>query len=175
MFRFARLSAAALLLLISANVALSDTCRSELEGRPATILVANKAGGGYDTYARAIAPVLADLSGLRVRVVNNAAGGGAVARQLMLAAGDDSLTMLIENAVDMNVQLVDDSSQQSLLELVDVLGIVHTEPGAWVLGADIDIYDTGITNLVAAQGTVDDGLIPIVLAGMGLGLSLIHI
>jgi len=171
MFWFARLSASALLFLIGANAALSDTCRSELEGRPATIVVANKAGGGYDTYARAIAPVLADLSGLRVQVVNQPAGGGTVARELMLAAGDDSLTMLIENAIDLSAELAEDSNQRNLLELVDVLGIAHRAPDSWILRAGLDIYDTGMTNLVAAQGSYNDSLITIVLTAMALGIE----
>ncbi len=86
-----------------------------------------------------------------------------VARELMLAAGDDSLTMLIENAVDLNVQLAEDSNQGNLLELVDVLGIAHMAPDAWVLGPGLDIYDTGLTNLVAAQGSFNDSLIAVVL------------
>ena len=117
-----------ILMLIGANAAMSDTCRSELEGRAATLLVAHKPGGGYDNYARAIAPVLSDLTGLRVRVVNNSAGGGVVARELMLAASDDSLTMLIESAGSLSDELAQVSNQQNLLELMDVLGIVHRSP-----------------------------------------------
>jgi len=166
-----RSSAAMILMLIGANAAMSDTCRSELEGRAATLLVAHKPGGGYDNYARAIAPVLSDLTGLRVRVVNNSAGGGVVARELMLAASDDSLTMLIESAGSLSDELAQVSNQQNLLELMDVLGIVHRSPSAWVLGEGLDIYDTSLTNLVAARGTLDDSHISVTLAGMALGIE----
>ncbi len=71
-----------------------------------------------------------------------------VARELMLAASDDSLTMLIESAITLSDELADDSNQQNLLELMDVLGIVHRSPHAWVLGEGLDIYDTSLTNLV---------------------------
>jgi len=88
-----------------------------------------------------------------------------------LAACEDSMTLLMENAVDLSVQLAEDGSDQTILEMVDVLGIAHTAPDSWVLGDGVDIYDTGITNLVAAQGSLNDSLIAVVLVGMALGID----
>ena len=79
--------------------------------------------------------------------------------------------MLFENAIDLNVQLASDGSQRNLLELVDVLGIAHRAPDSWILRAGLDIYDTGMTNLVAAQGSYNDSLITIVLTAMALGIE----
>ncbi|MEN8685278.1 MAG: hypothetical protein ABF305_16275, partial [Marivita sp.] len=58
---------------------LSASCVARLSEAPITVVVPNEAGGGYDTYARAFAAGLEELSGETVRVSNMPAAGGRLA------------------------------------------------------------------------------------------------
>ena len=88
-----------------------DTCREVFEGRRATIAVPNGPGGGYDTYAREIAPFLADVTGLNVRVANIEAGGGRVAYELTLSASEADLVLLLTNINDLAVVKSEDGKK----------------------------------------------------------------
>jgi tripartite-type tricarboxylate transporter receptor subunit TctC len=154
-----------------ASAEVSDICRSLLDGRAATFIVANGPGGGYDTYARAIAPIFGEESGLRVRVVNNEAGGGSVARRLTMNARANDLVILIENAVDLVVETIDAETDTAIIELLDTLGIIHVAPDAWILPEGLDISDTAVSNLVAAQGSLEDAVLAVILVGMALGIE----
>jgi len=77
---------AALLLLPAPPAALAS---EPFDGRTITYVVGTKPGGGYDRYARLIAPYLeSQLPGATVVVVNEPAGNGLTAlRRLMRASG----------------------------------------------------------------------------------------
>jgi len=63
------------------------------KGKTVTIVVPHGAGGGYDTYARMIAPYLQKNLGCTV-VVNNVTGaGGLIGRNQVYTAGPDGLTV----------------------------------------------------------------------------------
>jgi tripartite-type tricarboxylate transporter receptor subunit TctC len=69
------------------------------DGRIVTYIVGSEAGGGYDRYARLIAPYLQKhLSGSRVVVVNRPAGGGIVALNELFSATPDGLTLMTLNS-----------------------------------------------------------------------------
>src|SRR5690242_20261373 len=56
-------------------------------GKTLRIIVGSSAGGGYDTYARALAPFLAEhLPGKPTIVVQNMPGGGGITSVLYLDA-----------------------------------------------------------------------------------------
>ncbi|WP_420860233.1 hypothetical protein [Marivivens marinus] len=168
---FKSVALAATVVATGASAEISETCKATLADRSSTIIVPNAPGGGYDTYARAIAPAMADASGLRVRVVNNEAGGGLVARRLMLQAGSDDIVILMENAVDLTVDTVASDSEDTILSVVDTLAIAHVAPDAWILPVGRDITDLSMTHLVAAQGSLEDSVIAVVLVGLALGIE----
>lgn len=149
---------------------MSETCRSKLDGKSATILVANAPGGGYDTYARAISPVLAQQTNMNVRVINNDAGGGLVARRLALSAGSD-IVILIEDMIDFFMSATSDENETINTPAIDTLGIVNISPSAWVLTDSLNVADPSLDVLIAAQGTREDSIISVVLAGMALGIQ----
>ena len=72
---------------------------TELEGETITFVVPYDAGGGYDTYARLIAPVLEENVGASVIVENQPGAGGMLAINNLLAAPGDGTTIAIMNAV----------------------------------------------------------------------------
>src|SRR5690349_9611147 len=70
-------------------------------GKTFRIIVGSSAGGGYDTYARAIAPFLAEhLPGKPTVIVQNMPGGGGMTSVLYLDANapKDGTVMTLFNA-----------------------------------------------------------------------------
>jgi tripartite-type tricarboxylate transporter receptor subunit TctC len=155
----------------SATADISQNCRQALDGRDATILVPNGAGGGYDTYARAVAPVLADQTGLKIRVINKEAGGGLVANSLTVNADPNDLIILIGNLGDLAVAPIAADRDAGMLSVLDVLGILHVEPRVWILADGLDVSDPNLTTLIFAQGSIEDGIVETILVGMALGLK----
>ena len=150
---------------------ISQACRTELSSRAVTIIVPNRPGGGYDVYARAVAPALADHTGLRVRVVNNDSGGGSVARQLVLESGAEDLLLLTENVVDLSMDPLDIAAGTYMISAFDLLAVAHIAPDAWVLPQGVDLADTSLTQLVASQGGFTDSVVSVVLVGKALGIE----
>jgi len=158
------------------NAAISDTCSTELTGKRFTIVVPNAAGGGYDVYARALAPVIEAHSPLSVRVVNMPSGGGTVAPYYVAESGNDDMMALLQNSTDLVTTELEGSGENGaprefLINNFDVVGIIQTEPGAW-LGTDaVDLLDPARTNVVGSQGTLFDAIFPLSLTAMALGMT----
>lgn len=72
---------------------------TELEGERITLVVPYSPGGGYDSYARLIAPFLAEQIGAQVIVENQQGAGGLLAINNLLTAEPDGTTIAIMNAV----------------------------------------------------------------------------
>jgi hypothetical protein len=135
------------------------------------MLVANAPGGGYDTYARQIAPILEDQTGLRMRVVNNEAGGGSVARAIAANAGPEDLIVLVDDLTDLAVQSFDDDPNAYLAEKMDALAIIHIDPNVWILDDELSIDNPTLEPLIAAQGASSGSVGAVTLAAMSLGLE----
>lgn len=72
---------------------------SYFKGKTITYVVGSKPGGGYDRYARLIAPYLEKyLPGSQVVVVNRPAGSGIVALNELFGAAPDGLTIMSMNS-----------------------------------------------------------------------------
>lgn len=152
----------------SAFAEVSSTCRAEFGGRAATLVVPNAAGGGYDTYARSIAPVLSELTGLRVQVANVEAGGGRVAYERTLAADASDFVMLISDVTDVAIS---ERSGGSALDGLDTLGIVHVAPTVWVMSDRIAFGQKEWSHLITAQGTLEDAMFAVKIGGLALGVE----
>lgn len=72
---------------------------SSLEGQTVTLVVPFSPGGGYDSYARMIAPFLGDQLGAQVIVENSDGAGGLLAINQLLTAEPDGTRLAIMNAV----------------------------------------------------------------------------
>lgn len=75
-------------------------------GGPVQILVAYGAGGGTDTFARLLAPLLSKSLGQPVTVQNLPGGGGQVAATTLLRDGGDGLAILATNQPDLSISTV---------------------------------------------------------------------
>ena len=82
-----------------ATAAAADFDCSMMEGETITFVVPFSPGGGYDSYARMIAPFLAEQTGASVIVENQPGAGGLLAINSLLTAEPDGTTIAIMNAV----------------------------------------------------------------------------
>src|ERR1700692_3001493 len=74
-----------------------DAERAYFSGKTVRMVVGYGPGGGYDAYARMIAPHLSKVLGANVVVENQPGAGGLVALNRIYTAAPDGLTMMIVN------------------------------------------------------------------------------
>src|SRR5580704_19220287 len=72
-----------------------DAERAYFSGKTVRLVVGYGPGGGYDAYARMIAPHLSKVLGASVVVENQPGAGGLVALNRLPTAAPDGLTMMI--------------------------------------------------------------------------------
>ena len=106
--RSASVACAALLAVLAVAAPKSATAQSGFyAGKTFRIVVGSSAGGGYDTYARAIAPFFAEhLPGKPTVIVQNMPGGGGVTSVLYLDANapkDGTVITLFNSGVTTDV------------------------------------------------------------------------
>ena len=156
---------------------ISNACLSDISAERMTIVVPNAPGGGYDTYARALAPAIERRGDVSVRVVNMPAGGGRAARSLALNATSDELIILIENTADLVVTEMGDigrgeqAGKAFMIDGYDTLGIVDTAASAWLAPTGFDVADPDHGTVVASDGAIEEALLGVIIAGMALGLE----
>ena len=82
----------------AAGTALAETAKEFYSGKTVRIVVGYGPGGGYDAYARMLAPHLAKQIGATVIVENTPGGGGLNALSALLREPGDGLRIQILNA-----------------------------------------------------------------------------
>src|SRR2546426_8626340 len=86
------------IVLIAALVASgAAAAQGSYPARPITTVVGFEPGGGTDTTARIVAPVLGELRGQRVVVENRAGAGGNIAVDYAAKATPDGYTLVLAN------------------------------------------------------------------------------
>ncbi len=78
--------------------AAAETAAEFYKGKVVKLVVGYGAGGGYDAYARMLAPHLEQRLGATVVVENRPGGGGTVALNQVAAAKPDGLTLMLISA-----------------------------------------------------------------------------
>src|ERR1700689_5406915 len=86
--------AAARALAAPAVVAAASGAAEFYRGKTLRILVGSPPGGGYDIYARLVAPALAEKIGAEVLVENKSGNGGLAALATLLVRPPDGLTIM---------------------------------------------------------------------------------
>lgn len=86
-----------LLLVAAAPSKAADDAAAFFKGKTVHLVVGYGAGGGYDTYARMIAPYLEKRLGVTVVVDNRPGAGGVVALNQVFLAEPDGLTIMLVN------------------------------------------------------------------------------
>jgi tripartite-type tricarboxylate transporter receptor subunit TctC len=135
------------------------------KGKTVRIVVGYGPGGGYDTYARMIAPHLGKVLGATVIVENQPGAGGVTALNRIYMAQPDGLQLMIVNGTAAALgQLVDQSGVRYDLSKIEHLGIVSSSPWMWLVNSAHPIAKTPteamkLNKLIRWGGTsLTDGL-----------------
>jgi len=132
---------AALVLMVAASAARAqDAERAYFNGKTVRLVVGYGPGGGYDAYARMIAPHLSKALGASVVVENQPGAGGLVALNRIYAAAPDGLTMMIVNGTGAALsQLTEQAGVRFDLGAFGYLGTVSASPWIWLVGPNSTI------------------------------------
>lgn len=102
------------------------------KGKTLTILVGSPPGGGYDLYARMIAPYLAKQLGAQVIIENRAGGSGLLALNVLSSARPDGLTLMSASAEGAIMsKLTNRPGARWDLQTLNWLARVSEEPKLW--------------------------------------------
>ena len=129
-------SLAAILLLCQSSIA-SDKVNYPQKGRVLSIIVPYNAGGGADTDARIIAPLLEKKMGIPVQVVNKPGAGTQVGMTELTSAKPDGYTILLGHFPG-TVTTYLDPTRQTAYSRKNFTGIAFTasEPFTFIVGKD---------------------------------------
>ena len=98
-------------------------------GKTVTLTVGYSAGGGYDTYARMLAPHFEKLTGATVVVENKPGGGGMTALNQLVRGNPDGLSMQVLNGESAIMwQLLKQTGVAYDMTKVSMLGRIQEEP-----------------------------------------------
>ena len=113
------------------------------KGKTVKIMVGYGPGGGYDAYARMIAPHLDKALGASVIVENQPGAGGANALNRVFAGQPDGLTLMIVNGTAAALgQLLEQDGVRYDLAKLEHLGIVSSSPWMWLVSPTNPIVRT---------------------------------
>ncbi len=110
------------------------------KGKTVRIVVGYGPGGGYDIYARMIAPYLAKALGATVVVENQPGAGGITALNRIMTAPPDGLQMMLVNGLGAAfAQLTEQQGVRFDLAKLSHLGTVSASPWVWLVGPNATI------------------------------------
>ncbi len=134
------------------------------KGKIGKIVVGYGPGGGYDAYARMIAPHLEKTTGAKWIVENQPGAGGATALNRIYSAAPDGQQMMIVNGTGAGLgQILKQSGIRYDLSKLGYLGIVSSSPWIWMVSPNskfqtvADVLKPGVSVNWGAAG-VTDGL-----------------
>lgn len=123
------------------------------EGEDLELVVPYEPGGGYDVYARAIAPSLEECLGARVIVLNEPGASGLVATNKTAAAPASANRIQIVNTVGLvSARIADAEGANFDLSELSWIGRVSAPPNVLVVAADSPVKD--FQDIVDAEKTV---------------------
>lgn len=114
-----------------------DPCEA-LSGKRLTLTVTYGPGGGYDTYARLLAPELGEAINAEIIVENKEGAGGLLALNSLIASGrTDGTEFLIMNGVGTVASVLAEAEGADFsLDDLSYIGRVATDDAVLVTGAD---------------------------------------
>jgi tripartite-type tricarboxylate transporter receptor subunit TctC len=118
---------------LSSNAQTAD--ETFFKGKTVRLVVGYGPGGGYDIYARLIAPAIARALSATIVIENQPGAGGLTALDRVYRAEPDGLTMMIVNGTPSALaQLVGQQGVRYDLSKMGHLGIVSAAPRVWTVG-----------------------------------------
>jgi tripartite-type tricarboxylate transporter receptor subunit TctC len=168
MFRLCINRATCMLVLLAASLAATPSSADDaaekafFSGKTIRIVVGYGPGGGYDAYARMIAPYLAKVLDATVVVENQPGAGGLVALNRVYNAPPDGLLMMIVNGTGAALsQLGEQAGARYDLGKISYLATVSASPWMWLVGPNSpvktpqDVIKSGSKVNWAAGGPAD--------------------
>jgi len=117
-----------------------DSGAAYYKGKTVRFIVGLGVGGGFDAYARMIAPYLSKELETNVIVENLPGAGGLLALNQVYAAQPDGLRVLIVNGTPAALgQLLEQDNIRYDLAKADHLGIISAYPWIWLIGPKTDV------------------------------------
>ncbi len=150
--------------LSSAGTIAQESHQDFFKGKTIQLSVGFAAGGGYDSYARMIAPVIAREVGSTVIVVNQPGAGGIASLNDMARATPDGLKMSLVNGWSNGLsQILGVDGVRYDLAKFGMLGTISASPSVWIVGTrakltTIDHVRASSAPVNWAVTSVDDGL-----------------
>jgi tripartite-type tricarboxylate transporter receptor subunit TctC len=145
----------------SQSPALSQDAATFYKGKTVTFIVPYSAGGGYDFYARFMAPHLEKYTGCTIVIKNKPGGGGVVGANLVYRAKPDGRTIGILNMTgSIPAQIADAKGIDFDLKKFNWMARLNDEPQVFVVGAKSqynswdDILQSKETIKLSSTGTV---------------------
>jgi tripartite-type tricarboxylate transporter receptor subunit TctC len=127
-------------LAIGMRPAAAETPEEFYKGKTVRIVVGYGAGGGYDIYARMIAPYVSKALGTSVVVENQPGAGGITALNRIMTAPPDGLAFMLVNGLGAAFsQLTDQVGVRYDLAKLSHLGTVSASPWVWLVSANSPI------------------------------------
>lgn len=135
---FRKLSAVAFVLTAALGLAAptaAETAAEFYKGKVVKLVVGYGPGGGYDTYARMLAPHLEERLDATVVVENRPGGGGMVVLNQLATSTDDGVTLVLANLEAAALgQILGSPGIRFDLAALPVLGRVSGEPKVLMVG-----------------------------------------
>ena len=142
---FLRTLGALLILCGLAAPAAAETAAEFYRGKVVKLVVGYGAGGGYDAYARLLAPHLERRLGATVVVENRPGGGGTVALNQVAAARPDGLSIMIVSA-----------ASAVFSQVLEVEGVRYDLDRLGLLGRVVDEKRVLVWSTQSSFGTLAD-------------------
>lgn len=148
--RRARVAATTLAGVVASFSATSMAAAQEFPEKPVTLVVGFAAGGGTDTYARALAAEMSDGLGAPVVVANQEGAAGMIAAQSVSQAQPDGYTLYVASLGSLTVKALYDGEDAAVqpLEDLEILGQIGASITGLLVPADSPFESA--TDLVGA-------------------------
>ncbi|MFN3888997.1 MAG: tripartite tricarboxylate transporter substrate-binding protein [Beijerinckiaceae bacterium] len=128
------LAGAAFATTMLAGAASAQDAAAFYKGKTVRFVVGVGVGGGFDAYARMIAPYLAKALDATVVVENQLGAGGLVALNRISTAQPDGLSLMIVNGTPAALgQLLDQQNVRYDLTKLEHLGVIAAYPWIWLV------------------------------------------
>lgn len=150
------------------KVALAKSTCAPYAGRKMSIVVSSKPGGGFDLMARALNPVLASYSGMRVGVANVTGGAGLQAVRLVFNAKTENPVVGLIYLGSFATQMMEDPKGPSLSSLTG-LGVMSTDYSVWVAKKSIPWREKHIDKFMGASSAA--ALLRLGVPSFAMGLN----
>lgn len=122
------------------SAAAQDSEQAFFAGKTVRLVVGFGPGGGYDSYARMLAPYLSRNLGATVIVENRPGAGGLVALNGVYLSPADGLTMMIVNGTGAAFsQLTEQQGARYDLGKIGYIATLSAPPSVWTVGAHFQV------------------------------------